>query len=141
MRKVLMPTGLGAGLVAITAGMLLYSAGQQFATIDEPGHIVAGISHWQTATHGLYCVNPPLTRMIAVLPILAAKPDMRSSVPSDYRPGAREEFPAGERFAYWNAKRFMDFVFLARLAGIGWWLAGAYFIYLWARDLYGPKGG
>jgi dolichyl-phosphate-mannose-protein mannosyltransferase len=128
------------GLMLLHAGILLDSARKNFVTVDEAGHIVAGISHWETGTFCMYRVNPPLPRMLAVLPVLAAEPDTHSIQPAD-APGVRSEWPAAWNFAADNADRYVQLVFLARLAGIGWSLVGAWVVYCWARELFGDLSG
>ena len=41
------------------------------ATLNEPGHLVAGLYNWQFTRFDLYRVNPPLTRVAAAWPLLA----------------------------------------------------------------------
>jgi hypothetical protein len=37
-------------------------------TLDEPAHLVSGISHWRSGDFSLYRVNPPLVRLVATIP-------------------------------------------------------------------------
>jgi len=55
--------------------LLAYSLRHQFATRNEVAHVPAGLAIWHTGTFSLYRVNPPLSRMLAVLPVLAAQPN------------------------------------------------------------------
>lgn len=64
-----------AVLLTVHALLLLYSAHCQFATRNEVAHVPAGLAVWKTGTFTLYRVNPPLWRMRAVLPVLAAQPN------------------------------------------------------------------
>lgn len=132
-------TILAVVLVAHTA-VLLDSAGKNFVTADEVGHIAAGLSHWQTGTYSMYRVNPPLPRMLAVLPVLLARPNTEGIRLIDI-PGERQEWPAGLRLADDNRDRYFRLVWLARLTGIGWSLAGACLICRWAGELYGWPAG
>jgi Dolichyl-phosphate-mannose-protein mannosyltransferase len=111
-----------------------------FVTIDEAAHIPAGISHWETADYSLYRVNPPIPRMLAVLPVLPMAPTKAGLVP-DRRPGARNEWPVAARFALDNTSCYLDLVRRARFAGIAWSLLGACLIFSWARELYGEFAG
>ena len=47
-------------------------AARKSPVMDEPAHLVPGISHWQFGTFDLYRVNLPLVRMVAAIPVLAA---------------------------------------------------------------------
>ncbi len=59
-------------LLTIHIGLLAYSAWAHSPTFNEPAHLAAGMSHWQFGRFELYRVNPPLVRMLAALPVLAA---------------------------------------------------------------------
>jgi hypothetical protein len=48
------------GLMTAHAGLLLVGSRVNFVTLNEVGHIPAGVSHWQTRNFALYRVNPPL---------------------------------------------------------------------------------
>ena len=126
--------------MAIHAGLLLYAVRTNFVVADEMGHVPAGLSHWETGSFVLYRVNPPLGRMLAVLPLIPAgvKTDYRSVDPS---PGGRSDWKVGRDFAEANAARYVDLMRLARLPGILWSLVGLGLIARWAGELYGPKGG
>ncbi len=132
--------GLVLLLLGAHAGILLDSARKNFVTADEVGHIAAGISHWETATYSMYRVNPPLPRMLAVLPVLVERPNTAGIQPND-TPGRRAEVPSGRQFAAENRERYFHLVWLCRLAGVGWSLVGGWLIYCWARDLYGYSAG
>jgi len=126
--------------MAVHAGLLFYSIRCHSVVVDEVGHIPSGLSHWQTGRFAAYRVNPPLGRMLATLPVLLAAPklDLRGI---DEQPGARPEWRLGILFASANAPRYHDLVCLARLAGIGWSLAGLWLVARLARELYGELAG
>ena len=81
-RRLLLPA-----LLAIHAGLLAYGAAVHSPSIDEVGHLAAGLSHWQFGKFDLYHVNPPLVRMVAAVPVLFAQPKTDWSQYSD-APGA-----------------------------------------------------
>jgi hypothetical protein len=127
-------------LLTIHAVVLLISSPYNFATYDEPAHLAAGVAHWQIGDFRYYRVNPPLARMIAALPALAANPSTAYPVVRD-RPGDRPEWGIAHTFAELNAQRFFELVCLARLAGVGWSVLGGWLIYRWASELFGQKAG
>src|SRR6266478_349761 len=51
--------------------MLAWMGYHHSPTIDEPAHLVAGLSHWKFDLHR---VNPPLVRLLASLPMLVVDP-------------------------------------------------------------------
>lgn len=123
------------GALALHALILWDCAGQKFASIDESGHVPAGIAHWLGGDFSQYRVNPPLPRMIATLPVLLADPDVDGIYPAD-APGARPEWVSAREFAGRNADRYQELLRLARLAGIGWSVLGGWLVYHWAGALY-----
>ncbi|HAC93058.1 MAG TPA: hypothetical protein DCF63_20865, partial [Planctomycetaceae bacterium] len=62
---------LGA-VLACHAGLLAVGGSWMSPTLDEPAHLVAGLSHWQRGDFSLYRVNPPLVKLIATVPMLIA---------------------------------------------------------------------
>ena len=127
-------------LLVVHAALLLYSLRRNFATVDEPGHLAAGISYWDTGNFDIYRVNPPLTRMLATLPVLLANPQRNHDHYQD-EPGLRPEWFECRTFVAANAANYFDLLCLARLAGVGWSLVGGYLIYRWARELHGRLAG
>src|SRR5690606_29697786 len=59
-------------LLAVYAGLLAYSATRHSPTLNEPGHLVAGLTHWEFGRFEVYRVNPSLTHYIAAIPVLIA---------------------------------------------------------------------
>jgi hypothetical protein len=127
-------------VVAVHVALLLGGLRQNFVTVDEVGHVPAGLHHWETATFALYRVNPPLPRMLAALAMLPARPQTAYQRLTD-APGLRAEWPVGIDFANANGPRYFDLVCLARLPGVLWSLLGAWVVYRWARELYGEAAG
>jgi len=126
-------------LVAHTA-LLGYSAYVHSPVVDEPAYMVAGLSHWKFGRFELYRVNPPLVRMVAVLPVMAAGYEGDWSGFYD-SPGARPVFSMGENFVSANGERSFFLFMLARWACIPFSWIGASVCYLWARDLFGKPAG
>lgn len=120
--------------------LLAWSAFRSSPTIDETAHLAAGISHWHTGGFRLYPVNPPLIRLIASLPVIAARPTVNSDVLHGSQ-APRPEFFAGRRFIELNGRRSFFYFALARWALIPVSLLGAYCCYRWAGELYGRAAG
>src|SRR4051812_37405836 len=88
-------------ILSIHALLLLWQSRRYAATIDEPAHLAAGLSHWTFSRFDLYRVNPPLVRLLAALPVLLHEPK------TDWRdyylgPYLRPEFPTGRAFVNAN---------------------------------------
>ncbi|TWT37157.1 Dolichyl-phosphate-mannose-protein mannosyltransferase [Posidoniimonas corsicana] len=128
------------GLLAVHTSLLMYSAYVHSPTLNEPGHLVAGLSHWKFGRFELYRVNPPLVRMAAALPVMAV--GYESDWSGFYEgPGARPVFDMGKDFVAANGTRTFFLTMIARWACIPFSWLGAVVCYLWGRDLYGRTAG
>ncbi len=127
-------------LLAMLSGLLAYSAYVHSPTLNEPGHLVAGLSYWKFGRFDVYNVNPPLVKMVAALPVMAAgyEEDWSGFYSG---PGARPETAMGEDFVVANGKRSFFLFMIARWGCIPFSWLGGIICYLWARDLYGRPAG
>jgi len=96
--------------------------------VDEPFHIASGLSHHREHNFRADQVNPPLARMISVLPLLPDPPAYDRTTISD-EPGARSEGPLGFSWVKLNGSDVIQQTRLARLAGMGWSALGAWLLY------------
>jgi 4-amino-4-deoxy-L-arabinose transferase-like glycosyltransferase len=127
-------------LLTVHTALLAYSAYVHSPTRNEPGHLVAGLSIWKFGRFDVYNVNPPLVKMVAALPVIAA------GYGEDWSgfysgPGARPEFAMGEDFVAANGERSFFLFMIARWACLPFSWIGGIVCYLWARDLYGRPSG
>ncbi len=129
-----------ATVLAIHIILLLDAAWRNFVTVDEPALIAAGIAHWETGQYGVYRVNPPLPRMMATLPVYLEGNGSQASSKIAYEdvPAYRTEWELGDALAQARRADYLGLVRMARLAGVFWSLLGAWMIYRWAGQLYGP---
>ena len=139
LRPVAVPLAV-AGLLAVHAGLLGWEATRLSPTVDEPGHLVAGLAMWRFGQFDVYKVNPPLPRLVAALPVHLAgyRPDWSLYVDE---PRLRPEFLLGERLVAANGLRSIWLFTLARWACIPFSLLGGLVCFLWARALYGTAAG
>lgn len=127
-------------LLAIHTGLLAYSAYVHSPTLNEPGHLVAGLSYWKFGRFDVYSVNPPLVKMVAALPVMAVGYEEDwSGFYSGL--GARPEFSMGEDFVAANGERSFFLFMIARWACIPFSWLGGLVCYLWARDLFDRPSG
>lgn len=127
-------------LLFMHASLLSWSATKHSPNLNEPAHLVAGVSHWKYIRFELYRVNPPLIRMIAALPVLAS--DANFDWSKFYESlGARPVFLMGREFIEVNGENSIWYFTIARWACIPFSLLGAYICYLWSKDLYGSIAG
>jgi len=127
-------------LAVVHTGLLGYSAYVHSPTLNEPGHLVAGLSHWKFGRFELYRVNPPLVRMVAALPVMAVGYEEDWSGFHE-GPGARPVFGMGSDFVAANGERSFFLFMVARWACIPFSWLGAVVCFLWARDLSGKPAG
>ena len=55
-------------LLVISGSLMLGSALSRSLTVDEPMHIVRGVSYWQTGEGRLSYAHPPLNNVLTALP-------------------------------------------------------------------------
>lgn len=127
-----------AGLVCIHVGLLTHGLYVHFPTRNEVAHVPAGLSVWENGTFTLYRVNPPLPRTLASLPVLLAGPRTTSIRPTGAA-DRREEWDAARAFADENPFRYLTLMRLGRVAGVCWSVLGAWLVWRWSRELYGPQ--
>ena len=132
--------GVAAVLLILHAALIAGLAHRQAPTLDEAGHLAAGLSYWRLGTFELYRVNPPLTRLIA------SAPSHLRNVEMDWSefisgPTVRPEWTLGRTLIDANPENWRQLVTSARLALLPLVLIGPVVCYLWARDLYGPMAG
>lgn len=135
------PDLCAAAQLAAHALLALLSLRQQGVTFDECAHLPAGIAYWQRGAFFVYSVNPPLSKMLAALPVVLQRPVM------DYPPSwpvpasDRPESQLARRFQAANQEYYFDLFWWGRLPMIALSVLGGWAIFLWCRDLYGPGGG
>jgi hypothetical protein len=143
------PTGrwhwaVAAALLCAHAWLAIDTLCQKAVTVDEVGHLPAGISYWQKGTFELYHHNPPLVKLLAALPALATRPEVdysRSWDKNRQRNLPLSPWNFGWEFMYANAASYHEIYSWARLAVVGLSLLAGLFVFLWARDLFGPAAG
>lgn len=128
------------GLLLVHSALLAYSDYVHSPTLNEPGHLVAGLSYWKFGRFDVYNVNPPLTRIVAALPVTAVGYNENWSG-FFAEAGARPELSMGEDFVAANGERSFFLFMIARWACIPFSWLGGIVCYLWARDLFGRPSG
>jgi hypothetical protein len=108
-------------------------------TYDEPVYVSAGVL---AMLHGDLVFNeehPPLAKVLAALPVLAADP----VIPPTAALTSEGESTYGARFvdAQIDAGKLRTVTFLSRLVPILEAIAAAFVLYALGRDLFGPAGG
>lgn len=128
-------TGTIILLLSVHVAMLAYSATRHSPTLLEPAFLAAGLSHWKFGRFELFRVNPPLVRLVAALPVMAAGYNEDWSRFYD-SPGARAEFQLGADFVAANGERSIWLFTIARWACLPFSVAGGLFCFFWSRELW-----
>jgi hypothetical protein len=129
-------TVLAIGLVCLFCLQASLAIPRLSATSDEPIHLVAGYSYWQTRDFRINPEHPPLAKLIASLPLLAIKPAL-DTAGEDWKTSSQDRL--GFTFLYSNdADRLL---FWARIPMIALAALGGLITFLWTRDLFGPIAG
>lgn len=129
-------------LLLLHANLVAYSATRHSPNLNEPGHLVAGMSHWKFQGFALYRVNPPLVRMVA-----SAIPAFFMEIKTNWKNYSKNSgvprpvFKIGSDFVIANGVNSYWIFTIARWACIPFSLLGGYVCYCWAKDLYGPMAG
>ena len=106
------------------------------ATLDEVAHLPAGYTYWATRDFRMNPEHPPLTKLIAAIPLLGLKPKLDLSWP-DWQ--AAREYGFGYGFLYTNdADRLL---FWGRLPMTLLATLGGLIVFLWARKMFGTPAG
>lgn len=129
-----------AALMSIHSVLLFIGLWMNSVVIDEVAHVPSGFAHWRTGSFAPDRVNPPLARLIAVLPAFLARPICDESKLNE-ESWARSEWQIGPDFIKANGPRTFLIFRLSRLTGILWSLLGGWIVFRWARELYGSAAG
>jgi Dolichyl-phosphate-mannose-protein mannosyltransferase len=129
-----------AFVLALHTAMLAWEAGRAAPTVDEVAYLAAGLSHWQFGRFDLANVSPPLVRLVAAIPVIAAKPQYDWHT-YESQSGARVAHQVGREFMAANGQRSFWLFTLGRFACIPFSLFGAFVCFRWARELYGEAPG
>ncbi|MEK6961097.1 MAG: glycosyltransferase family 39 protein [Nanoarchaeota archaeon] len=127
-----------AVIIGIFLAIALTAMATTSLTNDEIAHIPAGYTYLKTGDYRMNVEHPPLIKLIAGAALLPLEPKLNITHPAW---AARKEWIWGDRFFFlWNHNSD-QLLFWARspIALIGALLIA--FVYIWARELYGPLAG
>ncbi len=134
------PAGvLAATLLAIMGGQMLAVVAHKNITVDEIVMIPAAYCHL-ACTVPLVNEHPPLSKILAGIPLLLMKPEQPSPDRTSAPPSESDAEAAYQR-SFWtiNAARFDALGFWSRVPMIALTLALGFLLYRFARDLFGPR--
>ena len=112
---------------------------------DEARAIMAGVSYRLRGEFGLANDSPPLSRLVAVLPLLPLNVECEAPASAEAAGHQGSEVWEHEliqagRFGHINEGVF-NLQCLARMTGCLWWFVGAWVVFQWSSRLYGNLAG
>jgi hypothetical protein len=108
--------------------------------MDELAHVTAGLHHWENGTFDLCIVNPPLVRVLGVIP-LVVKGVQLPQMKVHTGPQARGEWALGYQFVRESGSDIFGYFVLARWACIPFALLATGIICIWGTALYSRSAG
>ena len=115
------------------------------ASSDETMHLPAGYTYWKTGDFRLNPEHPPFIKLLAALPLLPMNPYVKWDDPT-WNGNPPDQVRFGVRFLYSSdallGKDAADrMLFWARLPVMLLSVLLGWYVFAWARDLYGPRAG
>jgi 4-amino-4-deoxy-L-arabinose transferase-like glycosyltransferase len=126
------------GLLILMLILEISSALKENQTIDEATHLAAGYSYWKTGDFRMNPEHPALFKLISSFPLLFLKLNLPTNDPSWQQ---YNEWSFGHEFLYHNTEPADKILFLGRLPTMLISLLLGFFIYKWAKELFGYKAG
>jgi hypothetical protein len=135
-------TGIAAaGLLVCFAAQAVLSMKDKSVTVDEITYIAAGYYHLRTGDFHYNMTNPPLMKLTAALPLLLLNPELPETGSDPDGWNAIEEWQYARRFLYDNRVDADRMLFAARLPFVALGVVLGVLVFVWARELYGPRSG
>jgi hypothetical protein len=119
-------------------GLMIHAALQESQTWDEGLHLTAGFSYWKTGDFRLNTEHPPLTKLLAAVPLLFTRATW-PHLPEDWRNGRLWEL--FQAFVYRNTVDADTLLLLGRLPAIALALTLGLFLAARARQRWGAVAG
>ena len=125
-----------AGLLLLVLAVELgFSVRRQSQTYDEATYIHAGYRYWQCGDFGVNTEHPPLSKLVATIPLLFDQPKNPGPPCASYDTGTEEDFAHGTDFLYSNdAGRILA---ETRFFAASFTVLLAVFVFLAARTMFG----
>lgn len=130
-------------LLTILAAILLFEAKEDSGTYDEVAHITAGYTYLYKHDFRLYPDNPPLVKMISVLPWFPLRNIIRfpDNSPLWKDTNHIDQWGLGKQFLYQSGNDADKLIFMARLPIIVITLLLGLLVFTISSSLYGKNAG
>lgn len=132
--------------LAFQTVLLVFNANRCSPTVDEPGHLAAGVSIILTGDFDAYRVNPPLVKVLGGAAALLSGPIPSADIVAQFAeserlPNQRQNLTIGNTLFEDSPRMATSGMLTARLMCLPFAWLGGWVCYQWARRLYGAKAG
>lgn len=128
-------------LLAIMFGLMFFSARGDSPIVDEIAHIPSGYSYVTTGDYRLNPEHPPLIKDLAAIPLVFWGAKFPYDLWRANSPVINNQWEMGWSFIYKMGNNPDTLVLLARIPMMLVSLLFGYFVYRWAKELFGKKAG
>jgi hypothetical protein len=129
------------GLLIIMFALMFFSVKGDSPIVDEIAHIPAGFSYITTGDYRLNPEHPPLIKDLAAVPLVIWGAKFPYAFWRADNPVVNNQWEAGWNFIYRSGNNPDTLTLLAKIPVMLLSLLFGYFIFRWARELFGSKAG
>lgn len=122
-------------LLILHAGILLHGVWHKSSSVDELGHLAAGLYSLHNNDFRCNRLSPPLQNIVCALPVIVFGEYRLTYDHACWKQGIWNGL--GERFVEANPQTFHRNLMIARSGTIALSVALCYLIYRWSRELWG----
>jgi hypothetical protein len=130
-----------ASILIIMFGIMFTTALGESPVVDEIAHIPSGFSYMTTGDYRLNPEHPPLIKDLSAIPLIIWGAKFPYGYWASNNPVVNNEWNVGWKFIYGMGNNPNTLMILARLPMILLSLVFAYFVFRWAKELFGKKAG
>lgn len=131
---------LAACLLIFVFLICIFSVKNDSATMDEVAHLPAGYSYLTQKDMRLNSEHPPLLKDLAAIPLLFIKGINFPSEIKDWKEDVNGQWGFGFNFLYHSDNPVDRMIFWSRIPMILILILLGFYIFKWARELFGPEG-
>ena len=120
--------------------MMSCSAVNDSYTYNENGRVASGLIYLRELEFSAFRVNPPLGNMVGAIPAFLCDAEHSTRARLGFSLFGRDEYKAGSQFIEKNSNH-RSYLISGRICCITFSVIGGWFLFLWARELYGVISG
>jgi len=140
MKSIFLKAGIVCLLFLFTV-QLIMSMRNKSVTVDEIMYIAAGYYHLKTGDYHMNMTNPPITKVLSALPLLALDLRLPALEKDPKEMDIIEQWKYSRSFFYDNDADADHILFLARVPIVLLAVILGLYVFLWSQQLYGSGAG